>query len=261
MTRDALIGHLRDRLEASSFPRLQVLFILSVAGAGAFGTSVLLLAVGVDTIPVRYGVAGLAGYLVFLLMIAAWIAWQRGRWSGDELLDVPDVVPLDPPWPRFGDRSGDTLFEGGRSGGGGASSSFDGPALTARAGATTNSRAMASLEQSGHGSWSFDDDTFIWILTAAAAACAAFIAVGYLIYAAPVLLAEVALDAALVSTLYRRLRREDVAHWSGTIVRRTWMPAAILIISLMAGGYALQYLAPQARSIGGVIRVLSGDAR
>lgn len=262
MTREALIGHLRERLEASSFPRLQVLFILSVAGAAAFVTSVLLLALGLDEMPVRYGVAGLAGYLTFLLMIAAWIAWQRGRWSGEDLLDVPDPLPLDTPWPQSGDRVGDTLFEGGRSGGGGASSSFDAPALTARAGSNANTRALPALERSsGGGGWSFDDDTFVWIVVAAAAACAGFVAVGYVIYAAPVLLAEVALDAALVSTLYRRLRRDDVGHWSGAVVRRTWMPAAVLIVSLMVGGYALQYLAPDARSIGGVVRALSADGQ
>ena len=84
-----------------------------------------------------------------------------------------------------------------------------------------------------------------------------FIAIGYVIYAAPILLAEVALDAAIMSALYRRLRREDASHWAMTVVRKTWLPALALMIVAAVAGYALQLAVPDARSIGGVMRALN----
>jgi hypothetical protein len=95
---------------------------------------------------------------------------------------------------------------------------------------------------------------------AAACVLGAAAAIGYVIYAAPLLLAEVALDAAIVSTLYRRLRQDDVSHWAVTVLKRTWMSAAALMVFAALGGYAMQQIAPEARSIGGVIRELRRSA-
>jgi hypothetical protein len=78
----------------------------------------------------------------------------------------------------------------------------------------------------------------------------------YVISVAPVLLAEVALDAAIVSTLYRRLHKQDMSHWAVTVVRRTWVPALLLLACAAVGGYALQRAAPEADSIGGVVRAV-----
>ena len=88
------------------------------------------------------------------------------------------------------------------------------------------------------------------------AALGGVLCVGYVIYIAPMLLAEVALDAALVSAAYRRLRREDVCHWTDTVLRRTLVPATILVIFMFVTGFAAQRFAPEAHSIGGVIRAL-----
>jgi hypothetical protein len=76
---------------------------------------------------------------------------------------------------------------------------------------------------------------------------------------APVLLAEVALDAAIISVLYRRLRRDEQGYWLTTVLRRTWVPAAVLVVFAFLTGFALQQAAPQARSIGGVIQSIAGS--
>jgi hypothetical protein len=77
------------------------------------------------------------------------------------------------------------------------------------------------------------------------------------VYAAPILLAEIAVDAAVVSVLYRRMRREDMSHWAVTAVRRTGLPVFALLVFAAIGGWALQVAAPDARSIGGVFRALA----
>ena len=81
---------------------------------------------------------------------------------------------------------------------------------------------------------------------------------GFVVLSAPTLLAEVALDAGLMSTMYRQLRRQDAGHWTGAVFRRTWLPALAVILFTTGAGYALQLAAPDARSIGGVIRSLTG---
>lgn len=67
---------------------------------------------------------------------------------------------------------------------------------------------------------------------------------------APVLIAEVFLDAFLVTVLYRRLRIAQKEHWLGTAIRKTWAPALITALALSLGGWVLEQLAPGTRSIG-----------
>jgi hypothetical protein len=68
----------------------------------------------------------------------------------------------------------------------------------------------------------------------------------------------VALDAAIISVLCRRLRRDEQGYWLTTVLRRTWMPAAILVVFAFLTGFALQQAAPQARSIGAVVQAVVG---
>ena len=93
-----------------------------------------------------------------------------------------------------------------------------------------------------------------FIALAAVCALGGLVALAYVVYIAPLLLAEVALDAALVSAVYRRLRRQDVRWWAASVFRRTWMAAVALIVFMAAAGFGLQQAAPDARSIGGVMR-------
>jgi hypothetical protein len=74
------------------------------------------------------------------------------------------------------------------------------------------------------------------------------------VYYAPLLLAEVALDAALVTGIYRRLRRQDTRHWLGSAIRHTWKPAAAVAVCLYVIGVVVQWAVPSARTIGGVLR-------
>jgi hypothetical protein len=41
------------------------------------------------------------------------------------------------------------------------------------------------------------------------------------------------------------------------VFTRTWVPALVLVVFAIGVGFALEMIAPDARSIGGVIRTLS----
>ena len=79
------------------------------------------------------------------------------------------------------------------------------------------------------------------------------VVLGITLAGAPVLVAEIFLDAFLIGALYRKLRIAAKENWLATAVRKTWKSAAITAILLGLGGAAMQHLWPGAQSIGQVI--------
>jgi uncharacterized membrane protein YgcG len=182
----------------------------------------------------RYLTATAVGYVVFLLLIRAWIEINRPRERRADL-DVPDLPGGQP---ANGEAAAD--FSGGSSGGGGASASWGEPNLPAV---------------------DFDvpdvDEAWPLVLAIAVAAIVLLggvVALFYVVYYAPLLLAEVALDAALVTGIYRRLRKQDTGHWLGSAIRNTWKPALAVAVCLYAIGAVIQWAAPSSRTIGDVLR-------
>ena len=196
---------------------------------------------------IRYPLAVLAGYVTFLVLIRGWIAWhRRGRTGGSPVGDL--VSSIDVGNVSVPSRAGvqPSFFAGGRSGGGGAGSNWSGLASPSR----------STGGSSGGSGFSLDVDELWPVLLALVCALGGLLAIVYVIYAAPVLLAEVALDAAIVSALYRQLKKQEMSHWALTVVRHTWIPALVLTVFAAIGGWALERAAPEARSIGGVVREL-----
>jgi hypothetical protein len=256
-SRHALVERARDALVRASSPRLHASMIVALSGLSAFLSSVVMLRLGLGRMTLRYAAAALCGYIAFVALIRAWIALQRRadeRAARGSLLDALD----------FGDAAGRgaasrsaPTFGGGRSGGGGASRSFVGTRDSTSVTASGRPAGSSAATSSGSGGgFSLDLDELVWVVLAVALVFMGVIAVGYVIYAAPLLLGEVALDAALLGGAYRSLRRDDMQHWATGVVRRTALPAAIVIACAAGVGYCGERLAPEARSIGGVVRAL-----
>ena len=227
-----------------------------LAGGAAFLFAVVALWIGVDAMSIRYPLAAAGGYVTFLLLIRGWIGWHRrasmqaaGRrravdstgHDASELVDVAGgLTDLSLPT-RIPKAAESVMFAGGRSGGGGAGAAWGGVSESVRS--------------------PFDIDVDVddlWpVVLAVACVLGAAIAIVWVIYSAPVLLAEVAVDAAIVSGVYRKLKKREPAHWAMTVVRHTALPAAAIIVFAALAGYALQKIAPEARSIGGVIRTVA----
>ena len=236
-SRHRLVDLMVRRHIAPGYPRLVILLILTGAGLAAFGFSALSLGFGLDDMALRYFAATLVGYGAFLLLIRLWIALHRIRSEpGRDGVDVIDVGLRSP-------TGGDSFdgFGGGSSGGGGASASWGSGDATSSSGIDLD----------------VDADAGVPLLLAAALVLGSVLALAYVVYAAPILLAEVALDAAIVTGLYRRLRKQDVRHWLGSAVRRTWLPATIAAVCFAFAGMAIEWAKPGARSIGDVIRELN----
>ena len=231
--------------------RVQLSLILTLAGLAAFLSSYVALSLGLTSMAVRYALAVVCGYVTFVLLIRGWIAVHRratARQAGrsSHALDAADAVDVvanavDLRIPtRLPGGSDVTLFAGGRSGGAGAGTSF------------------ADVRSGSASSWNLDLDVDdLWpVFLAVVCVAGGVLALAYVIYSAPVLLAEVAVDAAIMTGLYRQLKKRAPRYWVTTVVRHTAVPALVLVVFAALAGYAAERLAPDARSIGGVIRAL-----
>ena len=256
-SRSVLVRKLAQEFTRDRAPRLELMIVLVLAGAAAFLASVWMLWWGgpaFERMALRYGAAALTGYIAFIGLIRLWIALHRpSRGPGldpDITADVIESAVTAPgSTPPCGEEAVDIevdlpleLEPGGISDTG-----------------TSGAARWSVLDTRGAGGGlDLDLDDLVWLLIAAVCTIAGAMAIAYVIYIAPVLLAEVALDAAIISALYRRLRADETGHWLTTVLTRTWVPALIVVAFAMIAGYALQVMAPEAKTIGGVIRAVSG---
>jgi len=107
-----------------------------------------------------------------------------------------------------------------------------------------------------------DAEGCVFFLLALALIAAGVCASLYVVYAAPLLLAEILVEGVLLSGLYRgmkRARRGGGGDWLGAAVRRTWLPVLLTLLTFAAAGYLLQRAAPRARSIGEAWKAVGSD--
>ncbi|HEX8129916.1 MAG TPA: hypothetical protein VF527_12500, partial [Pyrinomonadaceae bacterium] len=97
--RKRAIERVRRSLVREGSPRLLVSFLLALTGAAGFVISAVLLRLGVTSMSVRYPLAVILAYCVFLLLLRLWLALRRNTGSDSDLLsDIGDGLPhlLDP---------------------------------------------------------------------------------------------------------------------------------------------------------------------
>lgn len=234
-----------------------MLLVVTLAGVAGFLTSAGLLWTGLTLMPVRYGVASLVGYGLFVSLVNRWLN-RTARppensvvETAADVIDVPGVVFRG--GGRLAEKATTGLFKGGRSGGGGASASFD-------AGGVGSSPVipvpMPASSRSSGSSWmpdvDLDDDAvkFLPIIAVVAIAIGLF-AAGSVIWSAPQLLAEILVDAAVAGGAYRRLKSTDL---TGGVIKRTWKPMLAIFLTVVCLGAAGHYLKPGADSIGDFLR-------
>jgi hypothetical protein len=247
-SRRLLVARLAQQLAEDSAPRIHLCIIMMASGGAAFLSSVLMLWSGSEafqSMTLRYPAAALCGYLAFIALIRLWISVHRPSegFDIDPTSDIADAV-VRASVPRSTDVPD-------------VPQSLELESTRPRAEASVGRAVRDSVLDAGSAGWDLDVGDFIWLVVAAACAIGGLLAIGYVIYIAPVLLAEVALDAAIISALYRRLRADEAGYWLTSVVTRTWVPALVLVVFAIGVGFALEMIAPDARSIGGVIRTIS----
>ncbi|MCA1556755.1 MAG: hypothetical protein LC747_08715, partial [Acidobacteria bacterium] len=223
------IERVRRQLVRGGHPRLLILFLLVLTGVAGFLVSSALLHLGITMMAVRYPLAVLAAYTVFLLLLRLWLALQGKTGSNlDWLSDIGDAVPnvfssdaVASEVAKFGG--------GGDFGGAGAGGDWVGSAASSVSGGDC-------AQAAGGGSFLPDVDLDVdldlgegcfWIVIPVVAITGAVVAMFYVIYIAPVFLAEILVDALLVAGLYKRLKKVEPRHWLHSCVRRTLVPVLL----------------------------------
>jgi len=259
--RERVVERVRRRLLRGGWPRLFISFLLMLTGASGFLTSYALLHLGLTNMAVRYPLAVLAAYCVFLLLLRLWLA-LRGRptdiFDGDFNLTGIDLNPIN--------NSGLNLSDaakigggGGDFGGAGAGGGWVADAASNATSSVGNSASLAGSTVGGStsgGGWNldldfdFDADGCALLIIPVIAIVGLAIAMFYVVYAAPVLLAEILVDGLLLAGLYKRLKGVEPRHWLRSAVRRTLLPALLTTALFIAAGYLMQSAIPEARSLG-----------
>jgi hypothetical protein len=239
MTRHAAVDDARRRLLREGWPRLQMLLLVMLTGGAGFLAAWGLLQAGVLRMAVRYPLAVVAAYGVFLVLLWLWLRTRAEDW------DLPD---FDGGSGRRGDAS-DWQGGGGHGGGGGASASWDDAgsggaldAVTAPVGDALGAAAEAE---------EFALPLAV-VLVALAVVAVLLMSSLFLVWSAPVLFAELLVDGVLAAGLYRRLRRASGPHWLETAVRRTWLPFVLTGVLAALVGWGLGAYAPGATTLGQV---------
>jgi len=241
--------------------------ILAATGAAGLVASFAMLHLGVWRMWIRYPLAVLFAYAVFIVLLRVWLFLHGRRTRG--YVDV-DLDVVDPATEMAGDIARDTFGGGGDFGGGGAGGSW-GEGVSAglhQASAAGDAGSTSVGGGGGGGGWlsgldfDLDSEGCVFFLLAVALIVAGVCASLYVVYAAPLLLAEILVEGVLLSGLYRgmkRARRGGGGDWLGAAVRRTWLPVLLTLLTFAAAGYLLQRAAPRARSIGEAWKTVSSD--
>lgn len=219
------IRQVQTWLLRDGWPRLQMFLLVGITAGVGFLVSAGLLKAGWTVMWQRYLVAIAVAYVAFLGLIWLWLQLSRRHLvpeTSDPLVNALDVLPL-PPW---------------HDGGGGLPS---------------------PLESLGDATAAAEDDPRGWLVVLLLAVITALaLSVVWVIYIAPVLFAELLVDAVLAAGLYRRLRRGTGDRWLGTSLRHTVIPFCCTALLVALAGWGMQEHKPDAKSLGGYLRKVSG---
>lgn len=216
--RAGLEAYFRNR----SFPRFGLGLIVTLGGLAGFLISHTLLHHGFEDMWLRYPLAVIGGYLVFLGQLRLWVEIERARYDPKQVSlpgDPPEEKESPPVCDRFSRNDSGSWFDW-----------LDLPTSV----------------------FDFDEGcligcVFILLIGLLTGASGLLLS---LVMTAPELLAEVFLDAFVVAVLYRHLKSAAKQHWLGTAVKRTWKSAILTAVASGVLGLVLAGLAPHSHSIG-----------
>lgn len=206
-------------------PRLEMGLIVGLTGLAAFATSVAVLRAGVSSMTLRYPIAVLGGYVAFLTLLRLWI-WLKRNKDDDADFDI-DTGGSDSE--KESDAGGDVDLNAG----------------------DVSSADASGLDIAG------DELVFVIVLIAAVAGMA--LAVAFVIYQAPILLAELLVDGAVMAGLYRRVGMWAESVWLESAVKRTWKPLLAILLIAMIVGFCLSALGPGQPTAGAALRAWWND--
>jgi hypothetical protein len=266
------LGRFRQRFVARFFLRFHMAVILGGAFFAGVIANVVLFYGGVRELAWRYPLAVVAAYAAFFALIRLWLAFVASSpsradssSSGPDLADLLSAVPDGSGGVSFGG-GGASGASGGFSGGGGGASggagadwSDDGsPAvlqaqlaqLQANPGLAPGLASAGGDAKGGGGGGASldvgDGEGAVLVIVFGLFAAAIFGAGIYLVYDAPDILSDAALQLALASGLWRGSRQLLTPGWATGVLRKTCVPFGIVLVLAAIAGSVAGNLCPRA---------------
>lgn len=221
------------KLTRNGFPRLQMFLIVMLTGGAGFLTSFVLLQFGFEQMWQRYLFAFITAYLAFLCFLWLWLNTR----SDDYDVDVSNFNFSSNQSPRV-----DVSGGGGDAAGGGAGGSFD--AIDDDVYSVADSPIGTVFEGA------VEAEELAIPIMLVLCAILLFFSTFFVVYSAPILLAELSVDAFLVARLYQGLQDIPRHHWLKTAFKRTWLPFLLTGLCVVGAGWFMGHGNPEVHSIG-----------
>lgn len=237
------------RIAQRFFVRWHMTAILVAVLVSGVVCSALLLHLGLRSMPWRYVLAVAGSYLVFFALIRLWLLYVSIAEGGRSLgpgSGFGDLGNLGGGFPDWSPSTGSGFNPGGGNfGGGGASASFEAPG-----GGSGGASSGGSWSSSSGSGWGLDLDDGWLVLVAFALLLLAVTGTGvYLVYQAPHILGEAAFQVALATSLRKAAKRVIGFGWTGSVLRSTWIPFAVVLPMAGLFGWVAQHYCSKARKI------------
>ena len=256
--RQQTIVRIEKQLEKRSYPRLQMMLIVSLTGAAGLLSSVTLLRLGVLNMAARYPVSVLMAYAVFLGLLGLWIRHLAADYNNltpaqqaAEEADSAGPPATAPPVANTADPVGSLGAVRGLS------------AQEAQVRFSVMDKVLRLLRFvsdlvsnfvegifRGIGKLLGDGDELMIPIMVALLFLGMGLASLYVVATAPALMAELLVDSTLSYSLYKRLVRTEERNWLRAAITRTLWPLALTTVFVTLMGAALGFMAPGAHTIG-----------
>jgi hypothetical protein len=204
-------------------------------------TSRGLYAAGLQQMALRYGIAALASYGMFFILVRLWIAYTERPVDYVELEEEATSLDLDE-MIEAGTDAGAALEEA-------QSLSSNTPVLHTAAMHEPNLAAggdASPLKSTILGKFKLDlDDDEGMVLVILGLLVVVVCGGGaYLIVQAPEILSEAAFQAALSAGLVKSAKPMMKPDWMGSVLRKTWLPFVLFFAASVGAGWAIQLRCP-----------------
>jgi len=224
-SRTEAVKRIAQYLRRKSQPRLLLFAILVFTGIVGAASSFLMLHVKFKAMYLRYPIAALIAYLVFLLLLRLWQSHQAHQ---------PDLAIQLGTEPNV----------------------HNTPNVQMEHKKTGSKRSFLDALDAVDLLNVFDDAPGLLICFLIAVIVGALALLGLVLSFAPILLAEVLLDGLLIAGIWKRFKKSGEDNPLRAAFRITRIPALIVILALFVIGYVFKLVDPSANSIGDVIRAL-----
>jgi hypothetical protein len=256
---------LADALQHRFYLRVHMAAMLTATLLAGLITTRLLLAAGVRNFAVRYGIAVVVAYAVFITSVKLWLAYigfcaaaarRRAGSTGDDWFDCFNMSSGGSSSWSGGGGSSSVSEGGGKFGGGGASGSWgDGAAkgnviaaaaLPPQSSAKKSSSSSSSSKKSSGGGGDGDFGELILVLMIILLVVAVIASFAWMIWAAPTILSEVAFNAVLAGALAKHAQNATHGNWVGSVLKKTMIPFLLILTLAILVGYWAQKVCPVA---------------